>query len=190
MKRMVFFLAIIFILLTHPVSADMYRYEGDDGAVHFTDNLASVPLNQRAKAVKINASEAVEASSGQRSSGETSNNRSPELPKKENSSDGPLQPDESLKESANIDRLLKIKTALDAEHVQIVKESLALSEEKKTLSGNAEIQTYNEKVNTLNARIADYEKRRALFQKDADSLDAAVKKQLAAPPQSPQPQTP
>ena len=65
---------------------------------------------------------------------------------------------------------------MDEEKAQFMKESLALSETKKTISGNAAINAYNEKVNFLNARIDDYEKRRALFQKETDAFDAALKK--------------
>jgi predicted nucleic acid-binding Zn-ribbon protein len=92
---------------------------------------------------------------------------------------------------SRIDQLLKIKTALDAENAQNVKESLALSEEKKTLSGNAAaIQAYNEKVNAMNARVEDYEKRRAAFQKEAEAFDAALKKRMAPAPASPQTPSP
>ncbi len=66
-----------------------------------------------------------------------------------------------------------------------MKESLALSEEKKTLSGNAAIKAYNEKISALNSRVEDYEKRRAAFQKEADAFDASLQKRLAPPPQPP-----
>ena len=63
-----------------------------------------------------------------------------------------------------------------------MKESLALSEEEKTLSDTAAVKAYNEKVSALNSRVDDYEKRRAVFQKEADAFDAALKKRLAPPP--------
>jgi hypothetical protein len=71
-----------------------------------------------------------------------------------------------------------------------MKESLALSEEKKTVSGNAAVKAYNEKVIALNVRVDDYENRRAAFQKEADAFEAALKKRMAPPPQTPQPTSP
>ncbi len=47
--------------------------------------------------------------------------------------------------------VLKIKTALDEEYAQFVKESLALS-------GSAAINAFNEKISALNARVEEYEK--------------------------------
>jgi hypothetical protein len=116
-----------------------------------------------------------------------------DVPKKSRAGDstGNVSQSEALPDDpSQIDKLLKIKTALDEENAQFTKESLALSEERKTLSGSAAIKAYNEKVSALNARVDDYEKRRAAFQKDADAFEAALKKQLAPPQQSPQPSSP
>jgi uncharacterized protein YlxW (UPF0749 family) len=67
----------------------------------------------------------------------------------------------------------------------LIKASLALSEEKKTISGNAAIKAYNDKVSDLNEQLEDYEKRRAAFQKESETFDAALKKRLAQPSQPP-----
>jgi len=114
----------------------------------------------------------------------------PEKPQSADSAADSLQPDNITNDPSRIDKLLKIKTALDEENAQLIKASLALSEEKKTLSGKDAIMAYNERVNALNARLDDYERRRAAFQKEAEAFDAALKKRMAPAPPSPQPLSP
>jgi hypothetical protein len=176
-------------LSSYPVWAQMYRYKDAGGVVRFTDNLADVPEKQRAgmavyeKAPSPTAPPAPEQPSGLNTT--TRNLKTPEKSQlSDSAADAPLSEDAS-NDPSRIDQLLKIKTALDAENAQFMKESLALSEEKKTLSGNTAIKAYNEKIRALNSRVEDYEKRRADFQKQADAFDAALKKRLAPPPQPP-----
>ena len=77
---------------------------------------------------------------------------------------------------------LKIKTALDAEYAQIMKESLALSELRKTVTDFETAKAYNDKVAALNARVDSYEIRRADFQKEAEAFDASLKNRISQPP--------
>ena len=169
----------------------MYRYKDAGGVVRFTDNLADVPKSQRAgmTVYENEPSPAAPSAAEQptdRNSMSDQNLKAPETSQSADSAADSPQSETLSNDSSRIDRLLKIKTALDEENVQLMKESLTLSEEKKTLSGSAAIKAYNEKVNALNTRVDDYEKRRLAFQKEAESLDAALKRRLAPPPQSPQ----
>jgi hypothetical protein len=179
MKRFAVLVIMGVVILSHPVRAEMYRYKDAGGVIRFTDNLADVPEKQRAGMSvyeSTSSPSATEQPSGQ-------NQQVPEKPKSVDSTAGVPQTAEFSNDPSRVDKLLKIKTALDEENAQFMKESLALSEEKKTLSGNDAIKAYNEKVNALNARVDDYEKRRAVFQKEADAFDAGLKKQLAPLPQ-------
>lgn len=185
----------VFFLPINPVWAEMYRFKDKDGVVHFTDNLTDVSANQRqGMTVYENESAlaiptATELSSGQNlQSGQ--NLKLSEKSQTCNSTLDTQQPEGPSSDPSRINQLLKIKTALDEENAQFLKESLVLSEEKKTLSDNDSVRAYNDKVNTLNARVDDYEKRRAAFQKESDVFDAALKKRLAAVPPSTQPSTP
>lgn len=195
MKHLVFILMLECLLPSHPVCAEMYRYKDAGGAVRFTDNLADVPEKQRAgiavyeNAPSPAAPSATESSSG-RNAPDGQNLKIPEKPQRGVSSVDSLQSEEFSNGPSRIDQLLKIKTALDEENAQLMKESLALAEEEKTISGIAAAKAYNAKVNSLNARVDDYEMRRIAFQKEADAFDAALKKRLAPPPQSPQPTSP
>lgn len=195
MKCIVFILIIGFFLPIRPVWAEIYRYKDASGVVRFTDNLADVPEKQRqGVSVYENApSPAVSSEMAQPSGRNTTSDQNLKIPEKSLSGDSAvdsLQSEELLNDPSRIDHLLKIKTALDEENAQFMRESLALSEEAKTLSGNAAIKVYNDKVSALNSRVDDYEKRRAIFQKEADAFDAALKKRLALPPEPPQSSSP
>jgi len=193
MKRIVFVTMMGVFLASHPVWAEMYRYKDAGGVVRFTDNLADVPEKQRpsVSVYETAPSPAAPVATGQPTGLNTPGEQPLNTPEKsQDDPDDNAPRSEDIPDPSRVDRLLKIKTALDEENAQFMKESLALSEEKKTLSGNAAVKAYNEKVSALNARVADYEKRRAAFQKEADAFDTGLKKRLAPPPQPPQTTSP
>ena len=195
MKCFVFVAMMGVFLSSYPVWAEMYRYKDAGGVVRFTDNLADVPEKQRAGlSAYENTPTSTAPSTNEKAPDRNTMNgqelKTMEKPRAGDSAVNSSQSEELPDDSSRIDRFLKIKTALDEENAQFMKESLALSEEKKTLSGSAAVKAYNDKVSALNARVDDYEKRRAAFQKEADSFDAGLKKRLAPPPQSPQPLSP
>jgi hypothetical protein len=193
MKRLVFVLVIVSFLPVLPVWAEMYRYKDAGGTIRFTDNLADVPEKQRVglsgyeNTLTSTAPSVNEKTPGSNNMTNGQELKAMEKPRTSDAAVGAPQSEELSDDPARIDRFLKIKTALDIENAQFIKESIALSEEEKTISGKTTaIHAYNEKVNALNARVDDYEKRRAAFQQEADAFDAALKKRLAPPPQSAQ----
>jgi hypothetical protein len=195
MKRFVFVAIMGVFLSSHPVWAEMYRYKDAGGVIRFTDNLADVPEKQRQgiPAQQIAPSPATSSATEKSSGRNTQTDQNLKMPEKPQSGDSAAESPQSEAFSnspSRIDQLLKIKTALDEENAQFMKESLALSEEEKTLSDIAAIKAYNDKVSALNSRVDDYEKRRAVFQKEADAFDAALKKRLAPQHHSPQPPPP
>jgi hypothetical protein len=190
MKCIVFILIIGFFLPIRPVWAEIYRYKDAGGVVRFTDNLADVPEKQRhgISVYETAPSQALSSEMVQPSGRNTTSDQNLKIPEKSLSGDSAVDyphSEELLNDPSRIDHLLKIKTALDEENAQLMKESLALSEEMKTISGNDAVRAYNEKVIALNSRVDDYEKRRAAFQKEAAAFDAALKKRLAPPPPKP-----
>jgi hypothetical protein len=188
MRRFVFVAVMGVFFLSYPVWADMYRYKDANGIIRFTDNLSNVPVNQRSGiTVYENAPSSAAILVTEQPAGlNTTNGHNQEMSEISLGSDSAADTVKSADisvDSSKIDRLLKTKTELDEENVRLVKESLALTKDRKTFSGNADIQSYNEKINALNARVDDYEKRRAAFQKEADTFDADVKNKLAPVPQ-------
>jgi hypothetical protein len=195
MKHFVFMAMMGMFFLSHPVWAEMYRYKDAGGVVRFTDNLANVPEKQRTgMSVYENDPSPAAPSAAEQPSGQNAasgqNLKTPEKPESADSAADSPQSENISNDPSRIDELLKIKTALDAENVLFMKESMALSEEKKTLSGNAAIKAFNEKVSAMNARVEDYEKRRTAFQKEADAFDTSLKQRMAPAPPSPQPLSP
>ena len=194
-RRFVYIAVLGVFLSSYPVWAQMYRYKDAGGVVRFTDNLADIPEKQRVgmSVYENETSPAAPLATEQPSGRNTPSGQNLKMPEKsqigDSVADSP-QSEEPSNDPSRIDQLLKIKTALDEENAQFMKESLALSEEKKTLSGTVAIKAYNEKVNSLNSRVDDYEKRRTAFQKEADAFDVALKKRLAPAPQAPQPLSP
>ena len=178
---------IFFWLL--PAGAEIYRYKDTNGTIRFTDNLTDVPEKQRAGLSAFeNTPTSTAPSVNEKDQGRNTTNLELMTTEKLRAGDSTVnssQSEEHSDDPSRIDRLLKIKTALDEENAQFMKESLILSEDQKTLSGKASINAYNEKVNALNARMDEYEKRRAAFQIEADAFDAALKKRLAPPPPKP-----
>jgi len=189
MKRLILVLVAGIFLSPIPVCAEIYRYMDASGVIRFTDNLADVPEAQRPKSVYENTPDSGEPATPQQSSdrNETADQLR-DLPN--NSAINPVadipQIEEGSNGAAQIDTLLKSKMALDAEYAQIMKESLALSEERKTVSDFETARAYNDKVAALNARTDDYEMRRAAFQKNADTFNAGLKERLDPSPQPPQ----
>ena len=189
MKRLIIAVVIGIFLSSIPVWSAMYRYKDAGGVVRFTDNLADVPEKQRKGSVYENAPSPAAPSGPEELSGriDTSghNQMLPEKSQRVDSDASSSQSEEISSDPSRIDQFLKIKTALDEENSRLIKESLALSEEKKTISGNDAVKAFNEKVSALNARVDDYEKRRAAFQKEANAFNVSLKKRLAQPSQSP-----
>lgn len=163
MKRLILAVVTGIFLLSIPVRAEMYRYKDAGGVVRFTDNLADVPEKQR---VGIPVNEIVPSPAAPPATILPSGKNTPSgynLKMSEKSPTGSAadssQTEELSNDPSRIDQLLKIRIAMDEENAQFMKESLVLSETKKTLSGNAAINAYNEKVNFLNTRVDDFEKR-------------------------------
>jgi uncharacterized protein YgiM (DUF1202 family) len=186
-KCLTFFFAIFVCLGLHVNAAEaaMYHYKDANGVIRYTDNYSDIPVSQR-KGIPIQEDTqpqttqppAVPAPTNRPSAAGPSQTETDQTPYQTNASG-------TMSDDARIDQLLKQKTALDAELSQLTKESLALAVEKKTLANNDEVKAYNEKVEKLNARVVDYEKRRALFQKEAEAFDARLKQKMRPAPPAP-----
>ncbi len=166
----------------HFAEAAMYRYKDANGAIRYTDNYTDIPMSQR-KGIPFQE----EDTSSQTPPPQTSRPAPAAASPLIETDQTPLQTNAAneMSDNARIDQLLKQKTALDAEISQLTKESLAITAEKKNLTNNDQVKTYNEKVEKLNARVADYEKRRALFQKESEAFDAKLKQKMRPTPPTP-----
>lgn len=75
-----------------------------------------------------------------------------------------------IPEGSNSEGLLQIKTALDQEYAELVKEAETLNSRAELPFTEKDFDLYTAKINQFNERRADYEKRVSEFQKQVDAL--------------------
>jgi hypothetical protein len=128
--------------------------------LRFTDNIGTVPENQRKDALNYSG--------------------------RDNTSKPEKQVQDALEHGTKInrfgedrplaDQLTNVKAELDKEHAQLRKHLEAFSKEREILTTQTTSKDYKEKVKYLNERLADYEKQRRLFQKKLDAYNAKIAK--------------
>ncbi len=150
--------------------AEMYKYRDTQGNVHYTDNLAQIPEDQRPRALTMETVSADDAT----------------IEKEENTTKAhagdlvePQGEDAVVFDDETIAALNTRKKALDDEFSGLMANKYALLEEKQRLDGLAgrdveARQAYEGKVAELNQRIADYATRRDAFQKEVDRVKQAL----------------
>ena len=149
--------------------AEMYKYRDTQGNVHYTDNLAQIPEDQRPWALTMETISADDATVEKE-----------ENTKKAHAGDlvEPQGADEMV-DDETITALNTRKKELDDEFSGLMAQKYALLEEKQRLDGLAgrdveARQAYEGKVAELNQRIADYATRRDAFQEEVDRVKQAL----------------
>ena len=160
MPRAFVLLIIFWVLFPAATHAEIYRYTDQNGVLRFTDNIANVPESQRKDVLSCT---------------ETDDTSKPE----EQVQDAVKYPTEINKfqeERPLPEQLIKIKAELDKENAELMKQLEAFSKEREILSTHTTSRDYKEKVKYFNERLADYEKRRRLFQKKLDAYNSEIGK--------------
>ena len=158
-------------------SAEFYRYVDEKGEVHYTDDLANVPVEQRPKVDEY---------------GEPYDEFGPEeaIERKKQETEGPegalkedeevrLQREATVEEGEKMPLKQKLKetgTKLEEEYQTLMKEREELEKAAESRLPPAERTKLLQKVSNLNARIEDYEKRREVFNKEVEAYNAGIKK--------------
>ncbi len=157
-----FFLIPVFILLTAPASAQIYKYRDQNGMMHYTDSLSDIPLDNLPEVqieMPVNPSPPLEK----------------ETPDTETDKQKPEKKLEDAKEIPIVEDINKEKAALDKTHVRLMKKKKALKQERETLKTPDQVRKYRKKVTRLNKDIEAYEKRNRAFQKKADAYNEAIR---------------
>ena len=160
MPRAFVLLIVFWVLFPAATHAGIYRYTDQNGVLCFTDNIANVPESQRKDVLSYT---------------ETDDTSKPE----EQVQDAVKHPTEINKfqeERPLPEQLIKIKAELDKENAELMKQLEAFSKEREILSTHTTSRDYKEKVKYFNERLADYEKRRRLFQKKLDAYNSEIGK--------------
>jgi hypothetical protein len=170
-------------------SAEFYRFVDEKGKVHFTDDLANVPVEQRPKVYEYE---------------EPYDQSAPEegTERQEPQTEGP---EEDLIETEEVRLQTEVPTteaqttqapAIEGEEktleqklretgARLTKEYQALMKERERLDEiatrkltRADQRELNKRIREYNSHTEDYEKRRAAFNKEVEDYNASIKKEV------------
>ena len=167
------FLLVALLLLVigfSPANADIYKYRDANGVVRYTYDLAEVPEDQRPQVRTYE-----ETTTGS----ETSSQESVEVGEDRDTSNETID-EEVVVDEKTIEELNQRKKDLDEEFAGLMEEKYSLLKNKKNLQKSlagrdtVAVAEYDKKVEALNRKIADYQKRRDEFQKEAEAVKKAV----------------
>jgi DNA repair exonuclease SbcCD ATPase subunit len=164
------FVVVIFAISS--ATAEIYKYRDAQGVLRYTYDLGEVPEDQRPGIESYEEETApVVESPGEGQNGEIFAGESENKP----TDDAPPPVDEQ-----QIEELTQKKKEFDAEFAGLMEEKYNLIKEKENLANSlagrdtAAVAEYDKKVEALNRKIADYQKRRDEFQKEAEAVKKAV----------------
>jgi hypothetical protein len=154
------FLIVFWVLFPISTNAEIYRYTDQNGVLRFTDNIGNIPEHQRKDAINCSGRD---------------NTSKPEAQVQDNL-EHRTKTNKFQENHALADNLTKVKAELDKEHAKLMEHLDVFSRERAILSTQTTSKDYKEKVKYFNERLADYEKRRKLFQKKLDAYNAKIGK--------------
>jgi len=182
MRLQCLLIGLILLLLPAMVSAELYRYTDERGVIHFTDNYIEIPESQRPKVEIINRltdttppevtmesdrSDAVQPPAEGIAGGQ---------PNAEADAQGLEAAQDGAPSQQAFESLIKVKSDLDKIYDALAAEKASLEVEQQTLKTVESIRAFQNKVNLFNERLADYERRRQVFQTQADAYNATISK--------------
>jgi predicted RNase H-like nuclease (RuvC/YqgF family) len=163
------------VLWTMPAWCEYYQYRDEKGALRFTDDLSSVPPDQRPGVTTHQSVQSQPVAQKKGAAAEKSASRPPASEKQDSLPSGDTWEGKKARKLAEFDskqaELNQTYTALQAERadLQANAPSKKASFEEKAV--------YNQKVTALNARIDRYEEEMAAFSQQVNDYNAQVKKQ-------------
>ena len=170
-------LILIGLMLPSPVRAEFYKYVDQKGVVHYTDNLAEVPKDQRPGVATYSQpedfakpEEAAETAAPEAAAEPGEKAAEPSGGGAEETTKGTRTV--NTQAAAEVERLQKIQNDLDQEYDSLMVEQEALKKAREAIKVDKDMRAHNEKVRALNQRITDYEKRRKAFKKEADAFNS------------------
>ena len=170
MKRacMLFSLCLAALLFANPALGEFFKYRDSNGVLRFTDNLAEVPLDQRPTAKSYKEADDYLTPAQKRERALKARREAETAAKK--AKEGSFEAQQEKRMDLN-----KMRTQLDTEYGELIREKKAL-EKEKTQADTPEKQTaYKKRVNELNKRIIEYEDRRNKYEEEIKSFNAKAR---------------
>jgi len=161
---------IVSVWFPTTVCAEFYKYRDQNGVLRFTDNIADVPKDQR---VGVETRQEIKSNETPADFSQTTR---PEVEERQKALATPVfQEPQDEAELLSAQELSQKKAALDEEYANLMKEKRALLESKKNIKNVSGSKAYNKKAEVLNQKIADFDKRRQAFTKQADAFNQKMK---------------
>ncbi len=178
MRTSLMVLLLLLVANVCPVAADIYKYRDADGVIRYTYDLAEVPEDQRPQVQTIEEAvrEEVPAATAENPTADSKDEAASSANKKDE------EEEEKVVDQATIEEMNQRKKELDQEFAGLMEEKYKLLKEKEkleTLAGRdtKAVAEYDAKVEKLNRKIADYQKRREVFEEEAQEIKEAVENQ-------------
>jgi hypothetical protein len=173
---------ICLLLMSLPLSAsaEFYRYIDEKGNIHYTDDLSTVPENQRTEIYEYD-----ESQRNVYNNQEEDQNAVKSQPIFEESQALDQNKTDDFAETKR--RLDRKKQEFDKEYKTLMQERDRITADNKNLKSRASVKRYNKIISKFNEKIADYETRKKVFDAEVEEYNARIKKDVlknlgASPP--------
>lgn len=165
-KRTFLTFVVMLVFAPQAIKADFYRYTDNKGNIVFTDDLSSVPDDQRQMVEKYH--EAPPSLNVEKLT-----DKSKPGPDFKNDQTNILSREEmSLKKK----ELEKKQSELEKEYEALMEEKKRLEKQKDEAKGRKEIKEYNKQVLIFSDRLNQYNEKRTTLEKDVNEYNSALEK--------------
>ncbi len=160
-------LVILLVLSCQKAFAEYYRYVDESGQVRYTDNIDMIPVEQRPDVQEYYELQSIPEETKQGQDQPASEESTEQIEINPAVLDGDANEINAALESK--------KQAIDNEQKKLLEEKTALENSYKKIRSKAGMDEHKKKVTNLNTRIVDFEKRRQVFNAEAEAFNAKLK---------------
>ncbi len=170
-------LVIILALSYQKAFAEYYRYVDESGQVRYTDNIDMIPKEQRPDIQEYYELQSIPEDTQNGNTQESEKKQGQDQPASEENTEQIKIDPAALEGDVNEIRaaLGSRKQAIDNEYKKLLEEKKTLDNSYSKIRSKAGMDEYKKKVENLNTRIADFKKRRKVFNAKAEAFNAKLK---------------
>jgi predicted RNase H-like nuclease (RuvC/YqgF family) len=164
MKKAIWLVVPIVLFLWGVSAAEYYRYTDRDGHVRYTDDLSTVPPDQRPDVKSYEESDSIEEPSPADDAATPASTKSAKTP----------APRQNMTLDAQAEQIRKTKSELDRQYADLMNEKARLEEFRKRAKRKKDIDRVNREISKLNDKIFQWEQKRDAFNAKLDAYNARV----------------